>query len=67
VWTVIGIWVNLIKVPKPQLYAGNLIFVTGVACGTRQSAFDSFLHYVIVVPAWQCGALTLRQHRYLWA
>jgi len=34
----IGLWVKLLKVPKPQLYAGFLIFATVGAYGMRQSA-----------------------------
>lgn len=41
----IGIWVKLLKVPKPQLYAGILIFATVGVYGMRQSAFDLFLLY----------------------
>ena len=40
-------WVKLLKVPKPQLYAGILIFATVGAYGMRQSAFDLFLLYAI--------------------
>jgi putative tricarboxylic transport membrane protein len=36
-------------VPKPQLYAGILIFATVGAYGMRQSAFDLFLLYAIGV------------------
>jgi putative tricarboxylic transport membrane protein len=43
----IGLWVKLLKVPKPQLYAGILIFATVCAYGMRQSAFDLFLLYAI--------------------
>jgi putative tricarboxylic transport membrane protein len=43
----IGLWVKLLKVPKPQLYAGILIFATVGAYGMRQSAFDLFLLYGI--------------------
>ena len=35
--------------PKPQLYAGILIFATVGAYGMRQSAFDLFLLYAIGV------------------
>ena len=45
----IGLWVKLLKVPKPQLYAGILIFATVGAYGMRQSAFDLFLLYAIGV------------------
>lgn len=41
----IGMWVKLLKVPKPQLYAGILIFATVGVYGMRQSAFDLFLLY----------------------
>lgn len=43
----IGLWVKLLRIPKPQLYAGILIFATVGAYGMRQSAFDVFLLYVI--------------------
>ena len=43
----IGIWVKLLKIPKPQLYAGILIFATLGVYGMRQSAFDIFLLYGI--------------------
>jgi putative tricarboxylic transport membrane protein len=43
----IGIWVKLLKVPKPQLYAGILIFATVGVYGMRQSAFDLFLLYAV--------------------
>ncbi len=43
----VGMWVKLLKIPKPQLYAGILIFATVGAYGMRQSAFDLFLLYGI--------------------
>jgi putative tricarboxylic transport membrane protein len=43
----IKLWVKLLKIPKPQLYAGILIFATVGAYGMRQSAFDLVLLYVI--------------------
>ncbi|RZL86487.1 MAG: tripartite tricarboxylate transporter permease [Variovorax sp.] len=45
----VGLWVKLLKIPKPQLYAGILIFATVGAYGMRQSAFDLMLLYVIGV------------------
>src|SRR5205085_8397499 len=45
----VGLWVKLLKIPKPQLYAGILIFATVGAYGMRQSAFDLFLLYGIGV------------------
>jgi len=39
----VGLWVKLLKIPKPQLYAGILIFATVGVYGMRQSAFDLFL------------------------
>ncbi len=41
----VGLWVKLLKIPKPQLYAGILIFATVGVYGMRQSAFDLFLMY----------------------
>ena len=43
----VGLWVKLLKIPKPQLYAGILVFATVGAYGMRQSGFDLFLLYVI--------------------
>ncbi|MBX3588022.1 MAG: tripartite tricarboxylate transporter permease [Ramlibacter sp.] len=43
----VGLWVKLLKIPKPQLYAGILIFATVGAYGMRQSAFDLYLLYGI--------------------
>jgi putative tricarboxylic transport membrane protein len=43
----VGLWVRLLKIPKPQLYAGILIFATVGAYGMRQSAFDLYLLFGI--------------------
>ena len=43
----VGLWVKLLKIPKPHLYAGILIFATVGVYGMRQSAFDLVLLYVI--------------------
>ncbi len=43
----IGIWIKLLEVPKPQLYAGIVVFATMGVYGMRQSAFDVFLLYAI--------------------
>jgi putative tricarboxylic transport membrane protein len=43
----VGLWVRLLRIPKPQLYAGILVFATVGAYGMRQSAFDLFLLYAI--------------------
>jgi putative tricarboxylic transport membrane protein len=43
----VGIWVKLLKIPKPMLYSGILIFATLGVFGMRQSAFDIFLLYAI--------------------
>ncbi|MBT3065198.1 tripartite tricarboxylate transporter permease [Rhodoferax sp. U11-2br] len=43
----VGLWVKLLKVPKPQLYAGIMIFATVGVYGMRQSAFDLYLLYAI--------------------
>jgi putative tricarboxylic transport membrane protein len=39
----VGLWVKLLQIPRPQLYAGILIFATIGVYGMRQSAFDLFL------------------------
>ncbi len=43
----VGLWVKLLKIPKPALYAGILIFATVGVYGMRQSGFDLVLLYVI--------------------
>ena len=43
----VGLWVKLLKIPKPPLYAGILIFATVGVYGMRQSAFDLVLLYAI--------------------
>lgn len=43
----VGLWVKLLKIPRPALYAGILIFATVGVYGMRQSAFDLFLMYAI--------------------
>jgi putative tricarboxylic transport membrane protein len=43
----VGLWVKLLKIPKPQLYAGILIFATVGVYGMRQSAFDLVVMLVI--------------------
>ncbi|TWO69173.1 tripartite tricarboxylate transporter permease [Caenimonas sedimenti] len=43
----VKLWVKLLEIPKPQLYAGILIFATVGAYGMRQSAFDLVLLYAI--------------------
>jgi len=45
----VGLWVKLLKIPKPQLYAGILIFATVGVYGMRQSSFDLFLMYGVGV------------------
>jgi putative tricarboxylic transport membrane protein len=39
----VGLWVKLLKIPRPPLYAGILIFATIGVYGMRQSAFDLYL------------------------
>jgi len=43
----VGLWVKLLKIPRPPLYAGILIFATVGVYGMRQSAFDLFLMFAI--------------------
>ena len=45
----VGLWVKLLDIPQPQLYAGILIFATVGVYGMRQSAFDLYLMYAIGV------------------
>ncbi|MGE4243323.1 tripartite tricarboxylate transporter permease [Ramlibacter sp.] len=53
----VKIWVQLLKIPKPQLYAGILIFATVGAYGMRQSSFDIAL-------LWGIGLLGLLMRRF---
>ena len=53
--------------PKPQLYAGILIFATVGVYGMRQSAFDLFLLYAIGLLGVLMRALTSRPRRWWWA
>jgi putative tricarboxylic transport membrane protein len=43
----VGLWVKLLAIPKPQLYAGILVFATMGVYGMRQSPFDVFLLYAV--------------------
>lgn len=43
----IGIWIKLLEVPRPQLYGGIVVFATMGVYGMRQSAFDVFLLYAV--------------------
>ena len=45
----VGLWVKILKVPTPLLYAGILIFATIGTYGISQSPFDLVLLYVIGV------------------
>jgi len=43
----VGIWVKLLAIPRPLLYAGILIFATLGAYGLRNSWFDLLLLYLV--------------------
>jgi putative tricarboxylic transport membrane protein len=43
----VGLWVKLLAIPRPLLYAGILVFATLGAYGLRNSWFDLLLLYVI--------------------
>jgi putative tricarboxylic transport membrane protein len=43
----VGLWVKLLEIPRPLLYAGILIFATLGAYGLRNSWFDLLLLYII--------------------
>ena len=43
----VGLWARLLTIPKPQLYAGILVFATIGVYGMRQSTFDLFLMFFI--------------------
>jgi putative tricarboxylic transport membrane protein len=43
----VGLWVKLLAIPRPLLYAGILIFATLGAYGLRNSWFDLLLLYLI--------------------
>jgi len=43
----VGLWVRLLAIPRPLLYAGILVFATLGAYGLRQSWFDLMLLWLI--------------------
>jgi putative tricarboxylic transport membrane protein len=43
----IGLWVKMLKIPAPQLYAGILVFATIGTYGITQSPVDLVLLYLI--------------------
>ncbi len=43
----VGLWVQLLKIPRPPLYAGILVFATVGVYGMRQSSFDLFLMFAV--------------------
>jgi putative tricarboxylic transport membrane protein len=43
----VGIWIKLLKIPRPLLYAGILIFATLGSYGIRNDWFDLLLLYII--------------------
>jgi putative tricarboxylic transport membrane protein len=43
----VGIWIKLLKIPRPLLYAGILVFATLGCYGIRNDWFDLFLLYAI--------------------
>ncbi len=43
----VGMWVKLLAIPRPSLYAGILVFATLGAYGLRQSWFDLLLLYLV--------------------
>jgi putative tricarboxylic transport membrane protein len=43
----VGLWVKLLTIPRPALYAGILVFATLGAYGLRQSWFDLLLLYLV--------------------
>ncbi|MGE0312909.1 MAG: tripartite tricarboxylate transporter permease [Lautropia sp.] len=45
----VGLWVRLLTIPRPMLYAGILLFAGMGVYGMRQSTFDVFLLYGIGV------------------
>ena len=43
----VGIWVKLLEIPRPLLYAGILVFATLGAYGLRNSWFDLLVLYIV--------------------
>jgi putative tricarboxylic transport membrane protein len=43
----VGLWVRILKIPAPQLYAGILVFATVGTYGISQSPIDLVLLYVL--------------------
>jgi len=53
----VKLWVQLLRIPRPQLFAGILVFATVGAYGMRQSAFD-------LVLLWAIGAIGVLMRRF---
>jgi putative tricarboxylic transport membrane protein len=45
----IGLWVRILKIPQPQLYAGILVFATIGAYGVSNSVIDLLVMYAVGV------------------
>ncbi len=45
----IGLWVKILRIPQPQLYAGILVFATIGAYGVSNSVVDLFVMYFVGV------------------
>ncbi|MCX8098221.1 MAG: tripartite tricarboxylate transporter permease [Casimicrobiaceae bacterium] len=43
----VGLWARLLTIPRPQLYAGILVFASIGVYSMRQSSFDLFLMFAI--------------------
>ena len=59
----VGLWVKLLQIPRPQLYAGILVFATMGVYGMRQSPFDVFLLYAIGLARLPHAPLRLSRRR----
>jgi putative tricarboxylic transport membrane protein len=53
----IGLWVRILKIPQPQLYAGILVFATIGAYGVSNSVIDLLVMYAV-------GAVGMLMKRY---
>ena len=59
----VGIWVKVLMIPRPLLYAGILVFATLGAYSLHQSVVDLLTLYVFGLFGFVCAAGTSRWRR----
>ena len=54
----VGLWVKILRVPEPLLYAGILVFATIGTYGISRSVVDLILLYIVVKYSGIAGSVT---------